>query len=808
MKPLLFALLVTGQALATIIHVPDDLPTVQLGLDATAPGDTVLVARGVYQELLESPSHGITLCSNFIFTQDSTDIVETVLDGNLEGTVLNIGQHAGESYLVCGMTFQGGMGVETGIYAGCVRAGAINVDTEVNLSVSDCVFRENQSEDGCSVMRHGRDCSGFGGSGSVVLSRIHFEDNLDNPSSSYASIELRSYNADYAELTNLVIDAGTSGIDVMNASFGRIDSLVVSDIRLLNGDNTSFRIFTTPMPGTAPSLANISTVSDPLHGGSHVRLDVSSLETNTAVCSIQNLFASGVSGPSFFITSNDHGPLLEIDNVEVSSGHGPGGVHFSTNSKGTIRNLHFHHNTVGDSISLMPSSMIFLNNFNLYDSHIHDNTVIIPSGWLWGAILSSTINNHSPHMFVENVRFEDNLVIDLDDYSNPYPDHAPGANYYREMYLQADTLTVRNVQIRRSRQPNHCPELAVPDMVTEYTGPGGVMGLGAELIRVEDLLMEDCDDGGLHVGSTEQGLFMNRLVLRNVDRFGIRLYTQRGVIQNVLIDGTVAKDNWLWRTPEYEHYSRQRAINIVADSLWLRNVTVMNCDSMRSLVKHSNNFAVDGYAEFQNGIFADNSYSMFEELIDGSVTNWSYCYSPEALPGVGNIVGQNPLFDPELGPPFLATESPCIDAGNPEFVYNDIEDPAYPGWAQWPSQGSLRNDIGFTGGPGVDSLAVDWLPVEQLSPETQPRDFVLGDPYPNPFNPTCRIPFSLAHPTRVRLRVFNLAGQLVHELIPESLYTSGNHVIQMDAGTLASGVYLVKLEAGETRAVRKVVVLK
>ena len=42
--------------------------------------------------------------------------------------------------------------------------------------------------------------------------------------------------------------------------------------------------------------------------------------------------------------------------------------------------------------------------------------------------------------------------------------------------------------------------------------------------------------------------------------------------------------------------------------------------------------------------------------------------------------------------------SPCIDAGNPDSIYNDAEDPNNPGFALWPAVGTLRNDMGFYGG--------------------------------------------------------------------------------------------------------------
>jgi len=57
---------------------------------------------------------------------------------------------------------------------------------------------------------------------------------------------------------------------------------------------------------------------------------------------------------------------------------------------------------------------------------------------------------------------------------------------------------------------------------------------------------------------------------------------------------------------------------------------------------------------------------------------------------------------------YLMTGSPCIDTGNPDVEYNDPEDPANPGQADFPSMGNLRNDMGAYGGP-FRKIQVDYL---------------------------------------------------------------------------------------------------
>ncbi|MBU0519880.1 T9SS type A sorting domain-containing protein [bacterium] len=65
--------------------------------------------------------------------------------------------------------------------------------------------------------------------------------------------------------------------------------------------------------------------------------------------------------------------------------------------------------------------------------------------------------------------------------------------------------------------------------------------------------------------------------------------------------------------------------------------------------------------------------------------------------------------------------------------------------------------------------------------------------YPNPFNPTTTIHFVLPTTSIVLLSVFDLHGRLVRSLIADEL-TVGEHSIVFDGSTLASGMYVYKLE--------------
>jgi len=93
-----------------------------------------------------------------------------------------------------------------------------------------------------------------------------------------------------------------------------------------------------------------------------------------------------------------------------------------------------------------------------------------------------------------------------------------------------------------------------------------------------------------------------------------------------------------------------------------------------------------------------------------------------------------------------------------------------------------------------------------------PDEYSLSANYPNPFNPSTTIEFSLPSASRVELAVYNIRGQKVRTLVSKNL-TAGNHTVTWnscnDAGEkVASGVYLYRLTADNFTSVKKMMLLK
>jgi len=88
-----------------------------------------------------------------------------------------------------------------------------------------------------------------------------------------------------------------------------------------------------------------------------------------------------------------------------------------------------------------------------------------------------------------------------------------------------------------------------------------------------------------------------------------------------------------------------------------------------------------------------------------------------------------------------------------------------------------------------------------------PREIKLNPSYPNPFNPTTTISFTLPTPAEVTLEIYSILGQKVTTLIDRRM-AAGEHSVNFNAQKLPSGVYLSVLKAGDVQKVQKMTLIK
>jgi hypothetical protein len=88
-----------------------------------------------------------------------------------------------------------------------------------------------------------------------------------------------------------------------------------------------------------------------------------------------------------------------------------------------------------------------------------------------------------------------------------------------------------------------------------------------------------------------------------------------------------------------------------------------------------------------------------------------------------------------------------------------------------------------------------------------PLTYALEQNYPNPFNPSTTIKYSIPEDGFVKLRVFNMLGEEIISLV-NNVQKAGRYEVVFDASSLASGVYLYRLEAQNYSSIKKMLLVK
>ncbi len=126
-----------------------------------------------------------------------------------------------------------------------------------------------------------------------------------------------------------------------------------------------------------------------------------------------------------------------------------------------------------------------------------------------------------------------------------------------------------------------------------------------------------------------------------------------------------------------------------------------------------------------------------------------------------------------------------------------------------PSEGTYLVNAGYKNPQREwDSLSVT-ISLTGIDDETiEPLyTYKLYGNYPNPFNPSTKIKYSVAEKTFVSLKVYDIAGSEVATIVNRE-QAAGEYEFDFNAGSLTSGVYIYKLQAGSFVETRKMILLK
>jgi len=96
---------------------------------------------------------------------------------------------------------------------------------------------------------------------------------------------------------------------------------------------------------------------------------------------------------------------------------------------------------------------------------------------------------------------------------------------------------------------------------------------------------------------------------------------------------------------------------------------------------------------------------------------------------------------------------------------------------------------------------------DEVEIELLPTKYELYQNYPNPFNPVTNIKFSFPEDTRASIKIYDILGSLVDELVSKE-YKAGFHKVEFNATNYASGIYIYRLETANFTNVKKMMIVK
>jgi hypothetical protein len=287
--------------------------------------------------------------------------------------------------------------------------------------------------------------------------------------------------------------------------------------------------------------------------------------------------------------------------------------------------------------------------------------------------------------------------------------------------------------------------------------------------------------GGIRVGDGNPIIISNSII-NNQARYGAGVvlnYTGCRLLNNVIASNTGGEDYYggsgIWIVG-----------NLNGKPKYIFNNTIAN--NVSNLTTGTGGISVWSAAMvyITNNIVYFN-YPAAQIKPVGSVPNVSHSDIFGGYAGTGNIFA-DPQFDPESF--LLAETSPCIDSGNANALFNDVEDPANPGSALYPSRGTVHNDMGAYGGPYA-ALLPFFQTITGIS-DTRNR-IGEGRVFPNPTSGL----FSIMGNGEVW--IYNLSGQMVF-----SSPVKDSTVI--DLTKLPEGMYFIRIKEGENWLNNKLII--
>jgi len=154
-----------------------------------------------------------------------------------------------------------------------------------------------------------------------------------------------------------------------------------------------------------------------------------------------------------------------------------------------------------------------------------------------------------------------------------------------------------------------------------------------------------------------------------------------------------------------------------------------------------------------------------------------------------------------------------------ELLIYDLSNPAFPElfysfkWNRLSVELAATEDYLITANDDTGFTILDINNLTPISEDIITKEEILLTNYPNPFNPTTTINFSIQNNSKIDLSIYNIKGQKV-KILAQNEFSKGSHSVIWNGNdeldkSVSSGVYFYKLKInGKTEAVKKCLLLK
>jgi hypothetical protein len=186
-------------------------------------------------------------------------------------------------------------------------------------------------------------------------------------------------------------------------------------------------------------------------------------------------------------------------------------------------------------------------------------------------------------------------------------------------------------------------------------------------------------------------------------------------------------------------------------------------------------------------------------------------------PGFGPTIGEVLAGGGSYGAGMVPWMTQIRQNASPSVAWGyqlTVVDSLNPNWIpQWPLPEKTALNYSATlvateglavGDPNMKSTITGVATTSTLAP----TKFALSAAYPNPFNPSTHIDYTLNKSGITSLKVYNVLGQVVKTLVNDEFQAANTYKLSVDMSSLTSGIYFCVLVQGNNRVTQKLVLLK